>query len=63
MLINLLDDALDSGWIADRQYRNNLKIIFITGHENVQLLLSSLFWELGRNQVSPLTNMTYHKTT
>jgi xanthocillin biosynthesis cytochrome P450 monooxygenase len=59
MLIDLLDDALDSGRITDQQYRDNLKITFITGHENVQLLLNSLFWELGRNQVrTPLTHMT-----
>ena len=57
MLVDLLDEALDSGRITDRQYRDNLKITFITGHENVQLLLNSLFWELGRNQVrlSPVT--------
>lgn len=61
MLIDLLDDALESGSITDRQYRDNIKITFITGHENVQLLLNSLFFELGRNQVRPVTSLIIHR--
>ena len=59
MLADLLDNALDSGQITQQQYRDNLKITFITGHENVQLLLNSLLWELGKNQVRCLPHVTY----
>ncbi|MCJ1248314.1 hypothetical protein MMC30_005531 [Trapelia coarctata] len=49
-LIHLLEQALLEGKITDNQFRANLKITFITGHENVQLLLNSMFWQIGKNQ-------------
>lgn len=51
LLIHMLEDALKEGKINDEQYRANLKITFLTAHENAQQLLNSVFWELGQNQV------------
>ncbi|KAF4635655.1 hypothetical protein G7Y89_g2450 [Cudoniella acicularis] len=45
----LLEEALDVGKINDTQFRANLKITFLTAHENVQQLMNSTFWELGKN--------------
>ncbi|KAF9770121.1 hypothetical protein IL306_012373 [Fusarium sp. DS 682] len=42
--------GVDQGVINDTQFRSNLKIVFLTAHENVQQLLNSVFWELGNNQ-------------
>jgi len=50
LLIHMLDDALAEGKINDTQYRANLKITFLTAHENAQQLLNSVFWEMGTNQ-------------
>jgi len=51
LVIHMMERALEEGTITDEQFRANLKIVFLTAHENVQQLLSSTFWELGRNQV------------
>ncbi|KAJ9660034.1 hypothetical protein H2201_007075 [Coniosporium apollinis] len=45
-----LEEALESGKITDRQFRSNLKITFLTAHENTQQLLNITFWELGKSQ-------------
>ena len=50
LVIHLLERALDDGAITEAQFRANLKIVFLTAHENVQQLLNSVFWELGVNQ-------------
>jgi unspecific monooxygenase len=50
LVIHLLERALHDGVINETQFRSNLKIVFLTAHENVQQLLNSIFWELGRNQ-------------
>jgi hypothetical protein len=50
-VVHLLEEALDSGKITDGQFRSNIKITFLTAHENVQQLMNSTFWELGKNQV------------
>ncbi|KAJ5935822.1 Cytochrome monooxygenase xanG [Penicillium verhagenii] len=49
-VVDLLDRALKEGRITEEQYRNNLKVTFLTAHENTQQLLNSAFWELGNNQ-------------
>ncbi|KAJ6084618.1 Cytochrome monooxygenase xanG [Penicillium sp. IBT 16267x] len=49
-VVDLLDLALKEGQITEEQYRNNLKITFLTAHENAQQLLNSTLWELGNNQ-------------
>jgi len=49
-VVDLLDRALKEGKITEEQYRNNLKVTFLTAHENAQQLLNSAFWELGNNQ-------------
>ncbi|KAJ5256679.1 Cytochrome monooxygenase xanG [Penicillium angulare] len=49
-VVDLLDRALKEGKITETQYRNNLKVTFLTAHENAQQLLNSAFWELGNNQ-------------
>lgn len=51
-VIHMLERALDTGSITDEQFRANLKITFLTAHENFQQLLNSTFWELGSNTVS-----------
>jgi xanthocillin biosynthesis cytochrome P450 monooxygenase len=50
-VVHMLEDALDAGKITDRQFRSNIKITFLTAHENVQQLMNSTLWELGKNQV------------
>ena len=50
-VVHLLNSALDVGRITEKQYRDNIKITFLTAHENAQQLLNSAFWELGKNQV------------
>ncbi|KAJ5548941.1 hypothetical protein N7513_006175 [Penicillium frequentans] len=47
----LLQTALEEGKISDRQFRSNLKIIFMVGHENIQFLLTSAILEMGRNTI------------
>ncbi|KAJ5632052.1 Cytochrome monooxygenase xanG [Penicillium lividum] len=49
-VVDLLDRALKEEQITEEQYRNNLKVTFLTAHENAQQLLNSAFWELGNNQ-------------
>ena len=49
-LISSMEHALSSGAWTERQFRDNLKIVFIAGHENVQQLLNSLFYILGKRQ-------------
>jgi xanthocillin biosynthesis cytochrome P450 monooxygenase len=50
-VVDLLDAALEKGLINDEQYRANIKITFLTAHEDVQQLLNSTFWELGKSLV------------
>jgi len=50
-VVHALEEALESGKITDRQFRSNLKITFLTAHENTQQLLNTTFWELGKDQV------------
>ncbi|KAJ5180915.1 Cytochrome monooxygenase xanG [Penicillium capsulatum] len=49
-VVDRLDRALKEGLIDEEQYRANLKVTFLTAHENAQQLLNSTFWELGNNQ-------------
>lgn len=49
-VVHLLEKALKEGRITERQYRDNLKITFIVAHENTQLLLNSMFYQLGVSQ-------------
>lgn len=51
-VIHMLERALKEGRITERQYRDNLKITFIVAHENTQLLLNSMFYQVGVSQVS-----------
>lgn len=46
-----LDQALEEGKINEEQYRANLKVTFLTAHENAQQLLNSTFYVLGQNQI------------
>lgn len=54
LVVHMLERALDEGKMDESQFRANLKITFLTAHENVQQLLNSTFWELGKNQASLL---------
>lgn len=51
LLIHMMERALEQGKIDETQFRANLKITFLTAHENTQQLLNSTFWELGKSQV------------
>lgn len=59
-VVHLLEEALDAGDITDRQFRSNIKITFLTAHENVQQLLNSTFWELGKTQVRTRESTPQH---
>lgn len=48
---HMLERALKEGKITEKQYRDNLKITFIVAHENTQLLLNSMFYQIGIDQV------------
>ncbi|KAI9765803.1 MAG: hypothetical protein M1840_007085 [Geoglossum simile] len=50
LVIHMLERALEDGRINDEQFRANIKIVFLTGHENTQQLLNSTFWQLGIDQ-------------
>jgi unspecific monooxygenase len=49
-VVDYLDRALQENRITEEQYRANLKVTFLTAHENAQQLLNSTFWVLGQNQ-------------
>jgi unspecific monooxygenase len=49
-VVHMLERARDEGRLTDAQYRANLKIVFLTAHENVQQLMTSMYYALGRNQ-------------
>ncbi|KAB8542084.1 hypothetical protein FH972_025547 [Carpinus fangiana] len=53
-VVDLLNVALDKGQINEEQFRANIKITFLTAHENAQQLLNSIFWELGRSESIPM---------
>ncbi|CAI7618293.1 unnamed protein product [Penicillium pancosmium] len=48
-VVDGLDKALATGEITTEQYRANLKVTFLTAHENAQQLLNSAIWVLGSN--------------
>lgn len=52
LVVHMMERALDEGVINEEQFRANLKIVFLTAHENTQQLLNSAFWQLGSDQVS-----------
>ena len=54
LVVHMLERALEEGRIDDTQFRANLKIVFLTAHENTQQLLNSTFWQLGSDQVSQI---------
>lgn len=51
LLIHMMERALEQGKIDETQFRANLKITFLTAHENTQQLLNSMFWQLGKYPV------------
>lgn len=54
LVVHMLERAFEDGRIDEQQFRDNLKITFLTAHENTQQLLNSTFWQLGVDQVSVL---------
>ncbi|KAJ5392561.1 Cytochrome monooxygenase xanG [Penicillium cosmopolitanum] len=48
-VVDGLDKALATNEITTEQYRANLKVTFLTAHENAQQLLNSAIWVLGSN--------------
>jgi len=59
LVVHMLERALEEGKITEEQFRANLKITFLTAHENTQQLLSSMFWKLGNDQVSIMAKQRY----
>lgn len=58
----MLEKALKEGKITQKQYRDNLKITFIVAHENTQLLLNSMFYQIGINKVgNPQTQLAFKR--
>lgn len=47
MVVHMLMRARREGRLTEKQYRDNLKIVFLTAHENAQQLVNSMFWQLG----------------
>ena len=43
--------ARDSQLLSERQFRDNMVSVFLAGHENPQLLLTSMIFLLGEHQV------------
>lgn len=58
-VVHMLERALKEGRITEKQYRDNLKITFIVAHENSQLLLNSMFHQIGANKVSSYLSPSY----
>ncbi|KAF4208142.1 hypothetical protein CNMCM8927_001161 [Aspergillus lentulus] len=49
MVVHMLVDAYRDGRLTEKQFKDNLKIVFLTAHENAQQLVNSMFWEIGKN--------------
>ncbi|KAJ5981439.1 hypothetical protein N7522_013860 [Penicillium canescens] len=47
LVSHMLGEAYKTSRITEKQFRNNLKITFLTAHENTQQLVNSMFWQLG----------------
>lgn len=47
MVAHMLGEPFESGRINEKQFRDNLKITFLTAHENAQQLVNSMIWQLG----------------
>ncbi|KAJ5575591.1 hypothetical protein N7535_002517 [Penicillium sp. DV-2018c] len=47
MVSHMLGAAYKAGRITEKQFRDNMKITFLTAHENAQQLVNSMFWQLG----------------
>ena len=52
LVVHMMERAFQNGTINEEQFRDNLKIVFLTAHENTQQLLNTAFWKLGSDQVS-----------
>ena len=50
LVVHMMERALADGRLTEEQFRDNLKIVFLTAHENTQQLLNSMFWQLGYDQ-------------
>jgi unspecific monooxygenase len=55
MVVHMLVDAYRDGRLTEKQFKDNLKIVFLTAHENAQQLVNSMFWEIGKNTVCPFS--------
>ena len=60
LVVHMMERALENGTIDDVQFRANLKIVFLTAHENTQQLLNSAFWKLGSDQVGESLGPSKH---
>lgn len=55
----LLESALTEGKITDTQFRANLTITLMVGHDNAEFFLASSMMVLGQNQVREPLQMAY----
>lgn len=51
-LSNSMMSAVETGIFTEKQFRDNAIIVFIAGHENPQLYLTSLLYVLAKRPVS-----------
>ncbi|MCJ1405449.1 hypothetical protein MMC11_008677 [Xylographa trunciseda] len=49
LVVHMLERALEEGKMTRDGYLANLKIVFLTAHENTQQLLNSMFWQFGHD--------------
>lgn len=47
--------ARQAGTLTEQQFRHNVTIMYLAGHENPQLLLTSLIFLLGEQQVRQMS--------
>lgn len=59
MVVHMLARARRDGRLTEKQYRDNLKIVFLTAHENAQQLVNSMLWQLG---ILPVCNFVRSET-
>ncbi|RHZ60379.1 hypothetical protein CDV55_100029 [Aspergillus turcosus] len=60
MVVHMLVAAYRDGRLTEKQFKDNLKIVFLTAHENAQQLVNSMFWEIGKNIVRPSPSLPFN---
>ena len=58
LVVHMLERAFDERRLNETQFKGNLKILWLTAHENTQQLLTTMFWKLGTDQVRKIDRKT-----